>query len=216
MLLIPEIETVVLLVPRTGTTAVKNAVLAKYPKAILLYRHMEADGVPHGYDRWEKVGVVRDPLVRLWSLCKYLRDMKQEPNWSPGYADRMRATVQMPFHEWILNNATVFTEPYVRGGQVPGFWPKYSILHSLPETRKSQFLTLRPDLGTKVYNYHTYKEFERRLGIEPKVENESTVERMPTMAPGAWWEHMVSTFAWDFAVSAEPTTPESRIARNSR
>ena len=61
MLLIPEIETVVVLVPRTGSGTLRRAIVQAYPKAMLIYRHMEADGVPAGYDRWSKVGVVRDP-----------------------------------------------------------------------------------------------------------------------------------------------------------
>jgi len=73
MLLIPEIETVVILVPRAGSTSIKRAVLAKYPEAMMIYRHMEADGVPFGYDRWRKIGVVHNPIDRLCSLYKYLK-----------------------------------------------------------------------------------------------------------------------------------------------
>lgn len=112
MILVPEIETVVILVPRTGTTALKNALLGKYPKALLLYRHMEADGVPRGYDRWRKVGVLRDPVARLWSLYKFLREMRQEPNWHPGFAARMNASATAPFDQWLVENETVFTHPY--------------------------------------------------------------------------------------------------------
>jgi hypothetical protein len=45
VILIPEIETIVLLVPRTGSGSLRKAIAAKYPKSVLLYRHMEADGV---------------------------------------------------------------------------------------------------------------------------------------------------------------------------
>lgn len=51
MILIPEIQTVVILVPRTGSGSLRRAVAAKYPQSILLYRHMEADGVPAGHDK---------------------------------------------------------------------------------------------------------------------------------------------------------------------
>jgi hypothetical protein len=43
MILIPEIETVLILVPRTGTGSLRRAVLQRYPRAMLIYRHMEAD-----------------------------------------------------------------------------------------------------------------------------------------------------------------------------
>ena len=45
MILIPEIEAVVILVPRTGSGSLYRAVLDRYPKALMPYRHMEADGV---------------------------------------------------------------------------------------------------------------------------------------------------------------------------
>ncbi|MBL3684559.1 hypothetical protein F2981_16960 [Sinorhizobium meliloti] len=48
----------------------------KYPRSTLIYRHMEADGVPAGYDRWRKVGVVRHPVERLWSLYKFLAHLR--------------------------------------------------------------------------------------------------------------------------------------------
>jgi hypothetical protein len=207
VLIIPEIETVVILVPRTGTTALKNALQAKYPKSMLLYRHMEADGVPHGYDRWRRVGVVRRPVQRLWSLYRYLRTMEQEPNWSPGYADRMRATAQCGFGEWLLTNQTAFTEPYVRGGGVPGYWPKYAVNHALPENRKSQFLYLRPDLGTEVWQFHMLGALARNLGSEDlPVENQAGERGVPIPMLGAdVVRHLHDTFAWDFAqFSREP------------
>lgn len=72
MILIPNLKVVLILVPRTGSGSLKRAVLNQYPDALLLYRHMEADGVPQGYDRWQKVGVLRNPQDRLWSLYKFL------------------------------------------------------------------------------------------------------------------------------------------------
>ena len=79
MILIPEIETIVILVPRTGSGSLKRAILKTYSKAHVLYRHMEADGVPHGYDRWRRVGVARNPLDRLWSLYKFCKATVCEP-----------------------------------------------------------------------------------------------------------------------------------------
>lgn len=51
MILIPELETVVILVPRTGSGSLRRAIAEAYPSSMLVYRHMEADGIPAGYDR---------------------------------------------------------------------------------------------------------------------------------------------------------------------
>lgn len=203
MLLIPEIETVVILVPRAGSTSIKNAVMAKYPKAMLLYRHMEADGVPHGYDRWKRVGVVRSPLYRLWSLYKYMRDMKQAPNWVAGYADRMNRAAAVPFDQWLVNNTNVFTDPYVAGAGHPGYWPRYAVMHPIPENRKSQFLYLRPDLGTKIYKYQDIDSLAYDLGLGHDLprENGTVSERMPKSIGEEAEAHVRLHFGWDLAAA---------------
>lgn len=207
MLLIPELETVVILVPRVASTALKNAILARYPKAVLLYRHMEADGVPYGYDRWPKVGLVRDPLSRLWNLYCYLRDMKQEANWVPGYAERMNESASVPFDYWLVNNTTVFTNPYVAGGSIPGYWPRYAVKHQLPENRKSQFIYLRPDLGTEIYRHVDFAKLCNRLKIDvPAYENTCAADngKPPVLFElgKAAREHVQTTFAWDLDAMA--------------
>ena len=109
MLIIPEIQTVFLMVPRTASSTIKKQVLHHYPKSFMLYRHMEADGIPHGYNRWRKMGVVRHPLERLFSLWK---DLKSYQGVHPEYVERMRRSVDMPFYEWLTTNREVFTDPY--------------------------------------------------------------------------------------------------------
>lgn len=202
MLIVPEIETVVILVPRTGSTALKNALRAKYPKSMLLYRHMEADGVPRGYDRWRRVGVVRDPVARLYSLYKFMRDLTHQPNWAPGWSDRMNAAASIPFERWLVENQTVFTDPYVDGGREPGFWPTHAVLHFIPENRKSQFIHLRPDLGTEIWRYNDLPKLAANLGVELRRENESGdrgwAPAMHTLPPDAA-KYAQRVFAWDLA-----------------
>lgn len=207
MILIPEIKTVVILTPRTGTRSLRRAVAARYPEAIFIYRHMEADGVPQGYDRWSKVGVVRDPVERLWSLYKYLQrfglDHCQEHE--PDYTQAQRESVNRPFDDWLLNNERVFTSPYDSAGK-GRFYPFFTVRHPLPENRKSQFIYLRPDLGTEVVPYANVNRLYEALGVEPERHNATTSEPPPQLSVQAEL-YMSRWFAWDIE-AARPLEPD--------
>jgi hypothetical protein len=202
VILIPEIETVVILTPKVASGSLRRAIVAQYPQAVLLYRHMEADGVPHGYDRWQKIGVVREPVARLWSLYKFLADF-DGPH-EPAYLAAMRTSVRMPFSEWVVENQTVFTSPYDSAGS-DRFFPRYTVMHSLPETRKSQFVYLRPDLGTKVYRYDDLAALERRLDITlSATTNRTKPVPIPMLTPAAQ-THIERFFRWDIAATESLT-----------
>lgn len=194
MIIIPEIETVVILVPRTGSGSLKRSITATYPKSMLLYRHMEADGIPLGYDRWRRVGVVRNPLDRLWSLYKFQRGFSGQHD--QAYIDAMRSSVDRPFDDWILNNRTVFTSPYDSTAR-NRFWPHFSVRHPVPENRKSQWLYLRPDLGTDVYRFDRLDEFTSALGVEIGRTNVTAGEPAPAISNDAA-TYMAEMFAWDY------------------
>lgn len=207
MILIPEIETVVILVPRTGSGSLKQAILHKYPRALPIYRHMEADGVPLGYDRWRRVGVVRDPVERLWSLYKFCRDMAKERHgiYHAPYMNALRDSTRGGFNDWIVNNQVVFTNGYdVASDKL--FWPGYMVRHSLPETRKSQWIYLRPDLGTAVYDYPRLSELANDLGLTTEdsdgLGRKNVTARInadscrPALSPAAR-AHIEAFFSWD-------------------
>jgi len=207
MLLIPELQTVVILTPRTGTRSLKNAVLATYPQAFLLYRHMEADGVPHGYDRWPKVGLVRNPVERLWSLYKYLDRFGLDwcAEHDETYTANMRASVAKPFEEWLLTNELPFTSPYDSAG-LGRFFPAYACRHPLPENRKSQFMYLRPDLGTEVIPFAAAGVLHHRLGVASRIGRENSTANHPrqSSAPALSDEaraYVERWFGWDLAAS---------------
>jgi hypothetical protein len=197
MILIPEIETVIILVPRTGTKSLIEAVKERYPEAMRIYRHMEADGIPAGYDRWRRVGMVRDPLHRLWSLFKYLQDF--DGPYEPEYIAAQRASVQRDFSDWILNNELPFTQPYDSSGNGK-FYPKYNLRHNLPENRKSQFMYLRPDLGTEIYQYTRSDQFYKELDLQPRRINHSRIEWLPCITKDAM-DYLCRQFAWDISVT---------------
>jgi hypothetical protein len=198
MMLIPEIATVVILTPRTGSGSLRRAIAARYPKAMLLYRHMEADGVPQGYDRWPKVGVVRDPVERLWSLYKFIADLSAHHE--PAYVAAQRASVQgMPFERWIVENQVVFTSPYDSAG-LGRFYPQYTVRHPLPENIKSLHYYLRPDLGTQVYRFDQLAELERRLDVSLGRTNNTPESPVPELGAAAR-DHVGRFFAWDLGVT---------------
>lgn len=197
MILIPELETVVILVPRTGSGSLRRAVAETYPRSIMIYRHMEADGVPAGYDRWRRVGVVRDPIDRLWSLYKFLRGFSGKHD--PAYIAAMQRSVDVPFAEWVLHNQTVFTSPYDRAGR-GRFFPEYTVRHPIPENWKSQFMYLRPDLGTEVFRFSELDQFASKMGVALPRENSTGRLAVPPLSTAAL-NHIERVFAWDIEVT---------------
>ena len=198
MMIIPEIETVVLFVPRTGSGTLRRALAAKYPGAMLLYRHMEADGVPAGYDRWRRVGVLREPLDRLRSLWRFLGAFGGDHD--KAYVTAMRAQGARPFEEWLLENDRPFTSPYDSAGY-GRYWPHFTVRHPMAENRKSQFLYLRPDLGTEVWPYKGLPLLARSLGIEALTEQHNATVDESTIQRGdlsdAARDYLARQFRWD-------------------
>lgn len=202
MIIIPERECVVITPPRTGSTALCEELQRTYQSVMWPYRHMEADGVPYGYDRWTRVGIVRNPLDRLWSLYKYLQrfgiDYCSKHN--KAYTGRMRESVNRPFEEWLVENELVFTSPYDSTGGLD-FHPRYACHHPLPENRKSQFIYVRPDLGTRVVPYHRLSELCRELGVEPGRENGYDSTPVPQIGTEAR-EYLERWHVWDLEVTS--------------
>ncbi|WP_226576434.1 hypothetical protein [Acuticoccus sediminis] len=194
MILIPEIQTVVILVPRTGSGTLRRALLARYSNAMMIYRHMEADGVPQGYDRWAKVGVVRHPVDRLWSLYRFLQNFSG--NHDPAYINAMRSSVDLPFSEWIVRNETVFTSPYDRAGK-DRFFAGFTVRHPMPENVKSQFFYLRPDLGTRVWAFGELALLGASLGVDLSDRYNATDEKAAPALTEAAEDHVKRFFQWD-------------------
>lgn len=205
MILIPELETVIILTPRTGSGSLRRAIAEAYPRSILIYRHMEADGVPSGYDRWRRLGVVRDPIARLWSLYKFLRTFNG--NHDPAYIASMRSSAQRPFADWLIHNETVFTSPYDSAG-LGRYWPQFTVRHPLPENRKSQFVYLRPDLGTQIYRFIDLPSLEDALKVSLLRLNVTDDLRAPEL-PSIAMEYVNRAFAWDFQASRARAASEN-------
>jgi hypothetical protein len=160
---------------------------------------MEADGVPHGYDRWRRIGVVRHPVARLWSVYRFLSTMKGNQDglgkWEPSYVERQRKSGALPFDRWIVENDIVFTSPYDHSGT--RFWPQFCVLHALPENRKSQFIYLRPDLGTQIYRFDRLGMLAKELDVELPHEHRLPGQAVPPLSDEAL-DHLERFFSWDF------------------
>ena len=192
MLVIPETNTVFLFPPRTGSESLLESLHAAYPLSYLLYRHAEADAIPPGYENWRKIGFVRHPYMRLWSLYKLISTLPEKPAAAVLEAEmkRLLASVEKhTFEDWVLYNEELFisAEP-----PMPLLYQK----HHIPETRKSQETTLRPDLGTVILKFQdltkhmaSWKLPECRINASPPIE-------LPKMSK-AIKAHMKKYFVWD-------------------
>jgi hypothetical protein len=198
MIIIPEIETVVILPPKSGSTSAIKAIKERYLNSFQIYRHMEADGVPFGYDKWSKVGMVRNPIDRLWSLYKYCKNIERIGFWE--FQDKIRKSVSIPFNEWIINNEIIFTDPNSTRNPKE-FFPRYAVRYAIPENRKSQYIYLRPDLGTEIFSFEYGRHaFEERLGISLPHLNITENIVVPQLTEEAS-KHMIKYHEWDFIES---------------
>lgn len=177
MVIIPELKTIVILVPRTATTSLRIAIQSKYKKSMLLYRHMEADGIPIGYECWDKVGVIRHPVERLFSLYKLLKQIQK---------------INISFNEWLINNNKPFLEKYTD--------PFYRVNHPIPDNKKSQYVYLRPDLGTDIFKFNCLELLEKRLKINMGKHHESDQSINDDLTKEAQ-DHINKYFAWDLSQS---------------
>lgn len=178
MIICPELQTVFILVPRTGSGSLYREILRVYPKSMLLYRHMEADGVPQGYDRWKRVGFVRHPVARLHSLYKFMQRFgggTRTSNTSGASIDTLRVRKQVEgrtFVEWLQQNDQPWTMPCDVNG-AGGWWPTLSKRDPAPENKRSQWSYLRPDLGTVVYRFEDLPQHMAEWGLAPAHENKT-------------------------------------------
>jgi len=195
VIIIPEIETVVILVPRTGSGTLRRALHQRYPSAMLVYRHMEADGIPIGYDRWPRIGVVRNPLDRMWSLYKFLQ--RFDGDHDPAYIRAMHRQVDRPFGDWLLHNEVPFTSPYDRAHR-GRYWPQFTVRHAIPENRKSAWIYLRPDLGTHVVPFDDLPTLWTALDLAEVPRANRTESSPPPALNDEADDYIHRVFAWDF------------------
>lgn len=201
MLIVPELHAIFILPPRTGSDSLSLALMRAHPSAYLLYRHAEATLVPAGYEAWRKVGFVRHPLARLWSLWKYcsiIADGEVLPMFR-AEVDRIAKSVEgKSFEQWVLTNEELFLPA---DGKIP-------LLHQashVPETRKSQWDYLRPDLGTIVLNFADLPRHMKAWqldGADVKHGETPHSDFMPPLS-AKLKKHLLKYHKWDMSLNLE-------------
>lgn len=195
MLILPSLRAVVLQPPRTGSTSLRDAVLARWPDAVSLHRHMERDGIPEPFATWTVIATVREPVERLYSLWKYMRCAPEEPA-MPGWTARIRADADRPFEAWLLESREAFSHETLDGVSLP----YYRTRHRMPIARKSLFHTLRPDLGPiEIFRFEAMDALARRLDVALAHKNRSEPGGPPSLSV-AGRAHVDRYHAWDRAL----------------
>lgn len=199
MLILPEKSAIFIFPPRTGSTSIKHAIMEAMP-SMLLYRHAERDAVPPGYGGYQVFGVVRHPLDRMWSLYKWIAalDATKSAKWAQGEVVRLQESIlNRTFSDWLVNNE----EPFLpEGSGHPGMFQ----LHYKPETRKSQFEYLRPDLGTTLIPFHILPAWMEEHGVKFPHDNRSVPRPCPDMTP-AMQKHLETYCEWELALGLPRT-----------
>lgn len=178
MLIVPEIRTVFIFPPKTASGSLRRALMARFPRSMLLYRHMEADGVPVGYDRWHKIGIVRNPSARLRSVYTFSKNVADSndpshPDWT--WMRMLKASTDgLTYEEWLQRNEVPFTGPMLSCHTK--FQADHTLRHVMPENRKSQWHYLRPDLGTEVVCMRDIDSLAFRWELELRVDINQSVE----------------------------------------
>lgn len=194
MLIIPELHAVFIFPPRTGSDTLCVELMRAHPNAFLPYRHMEADGLPVGYDSWRRVGFVRHPLARLWSLFKYcsiLSDQECVAELAPQVRRVVESVAGKSFEQWLVKNE----EPFL---PLDSGIPLLTQLHPKAETRKSQWEYLRPDLGTVILKFQDLPTHMAAWGLDATKRNGHTPQpEVPKVGKRAM-KHLRHHFAWDF------------------
>lgn len=200
MLIIPEHKTILILPPRTGSSTLHTAVAACCPRAFMLYRHAEACAIPPGYESYRVTGFVRHPLARMWSLYKFcaILDPRTSPTWTRDEVLRIAESVQgRTFEDWLLNNTELFLP---QGHPHPQLYQNLYI----PETRKSQALYLRPDLGTEIVPFSELDVWLDFVGLPAMHENASPPRPIPPTTP-AIEKHLAAYMGWELSLGLEVT-----------
>lgn len=207
MIIVPELQKVFILVPRTGSGSFYRELRRVYTRSMLLYRHAEAELCPPGYDRWERVGFVRHPMMRLWSLYNFMQTFSGGAQVQGGAAsldaERIRRQASRSFDDWVQNNREPWTVPYDLSAPGDTWWPVLYRANALAENMRSQATYLRPDLGTTILKFEDLREHMATWGLNYGFRMNATT-RPKVTATRETWDHVERFCKWDMEQDCEP------------
>jgi hypothetical protein len=181
MIVIPELQKVVIMPPRSGSTALKAALLGTYPLAYAPYRHGEWMMVNHLRDSsvartYTAVYPLRDPLQRMISLWRYMQDVspQRNPRAPQEWIDRVRADASRTFTHWLHTSNELFNESRAspNDGSPESY---YCTWFSVPAARKDARYFLQDCPAFEMLRFGDVRDYKSMLGIEiPALDNAST------------------------------------------
>lgn len=179
MLIIPELKKVVIMPPRSGSTALKKQLLSTYPQAISLYRHgedMMRQYAPWDVSSYTTTYILRNPVDRLVSLWRYMQDcsVERNPRAPLSWINRVNADASRPFSHWLHTSTELFNEstahPMYKSPE------SYYCTHfQVPAARKSAREFLYGAENIEIVRFGVRDDYWYLLGIEfPERANAST------------------------------------------
>jgi len=184
MLVIPELKKVVIMPPRSGSTALKRTVLDTYKEAFSPWRHGEYM-MYHVYNYmmdngkhkdYTPVYMLRHPVDRLVSLWRYMQDVSPErnPRAPMSWINRVRKDASRPFSDWLFSSSEYFNESSATPGDgSPESY--YCTYYQLPAVMKSADIFLRGAPATEIVPFGNRARYNSVLGIDiPEQKNAST------------------------------------------
>ncbi len=189
MIVIKDNKTILLLVPKTGTTSLLSALQASDYRIKMLYRHRGAAGIDKKFRSYRVIGIARPPVERLWSIYKFVTHGVYLGNTLANWNEKdHKGNPRKTFNEWILKGKSKLTT----GDPA-----------ALQDNINSQFKFLRPDLGTEIYRFDEIDKLAEELGIGPLPKMNRTQDlEMPPLSEEAK-AHIREHFAWDLEFFGE-------------
>lgn len=215
MIIIPEISAIYVRVPGNEDGSFSQAILNRYSQARILYNQMEVDGIPIEYKHFEKFGIVRDPIERLWNFYNDHKYKEATPFsqtiYGPGVKD-------YDFETWVLLSTACFgaeTHPRkTREGNT--LYEPNAIIHHIPENQKSQYFYLMPTSGASyqsdeaaapanneigLFPHSHIQNFAQAMGIKELVCQENRYGPAPEIHAELTRLAFQKFFAWDYQTS---------------
>lgn len=212
MIIIPEIEAIYVRVPGNEDGTFSQAILDRYSDAHILYNQMEVDGIPIEFKHYDKFGIIRDPIERLWNFYHSHKRKEVTQHSLDAYGTSIN---DYDFETWLILNSSCFKAERLpqRTRADNTLYDANAIIHHIPENQKSQYFYFMPTNGfapfaedsvananTQIglYPYSHIQDFAQTIGIREPICNEEPYGSPPVQLTAITRSTVNRLFAWDF------------------